>query len=128
MDILNESCPQNSSFLEAWLTCQKFILETFSTDGHDPDTRGFEIVTGNCSGIQGTHENRTVRADKDDQLVGCQFDGYITLAMLGAGDKIFRAFSPLTLSMSPKTNANNPNERHDIDTLFCEVGEWYLLP
>ena len=85
------------------------------------------IVTGNCSGIQDTHENRTVSADKDDQLVGCHFDGYSALAMLGAGDKIFRTCSPLTLSMSPKTNVNNPNEWHDIDTLFCEVGEWYLL-
>ena len=30
-DILNESCPQNSSFLETWLTCQKFIQETSSS-------------------------------------------------------------------------------------------------
>ena len=85
------------------------------------------IVTGNCSGIQDTHANSTVSVDKDGQLVGCHFDSYSALAMLGATDKNFRTCSPLTLSMSPKTNDNNPNERYDIDALFCEVGEWYLL-
>ena len=48
------------------------------------------IVTGNCSGIQGTHTNHTVRVDKDVQLVGCHFDGYIALDMLGDDDKFFR--------------------------------------
>ncbi len=83
-------CLSANKHTDQSMTCQKFILETFSTDGHDPDTRGFVIVTGNCSGIQGTHTNHTVRVDKDVQLVGCHFDGYIALAMLGSGDKFFR--------------------------------------
>ena len=124
-DILNQSCPPNYPLLQVWLETKTYVDDKYAKNGYDPETRAIMIVTGNCSGLTGTHQQGGVWIDNTGQRVPPHFDEYTGLGFLGQDEKDVFLCSPDVLDIKIWGNSHI-NERHDIDPLFCEDGIWHI--
>jgi hypothetical protein len=88
-EILNQVLSVNSPLLTTWLEIKVLIDSHYDVDKmqHDPETRDILIVTGNCSGVVGTHHNGGVLLDRNVTVVPCHYDDYGGWTVMGAGEK-----------------------------------------
>ena len=116
-----------SKLLQAWLDAKKYVDNKYDKDGYDPETRAILIVTGNCSGLRASSKEGGVWIDNTGQRVPPHFDEYAGLGFLGQGEKDVFLCSPLGLDVKiPANGHGHPNERHDVDPLFCDSGVWHI--
>ena len=125
-NILQQACPPNCTVMDTWLAIKAYIDTHFPPEQHDPETRAMTIVTGNVTGVVGSHKCYGVDVDKNGMRVGCHFDAFASAGFLLAGSKDFRVCEPCTFGPNSSLNPH-ANERYDIDAAFCEKGVWYNI-
>ena len=71
--------------MTAWFDTKAYIDSKFDVAKmqHDPETRAFLIVTGNCSALGTTQRNGGVLLDCNGAVVPTHYDDYAGLAFFG---------------------------------------------